>query len=47
VIPSPANDEFIMVVVLPEGLLPEGLNDTVLQRIPENLRGRAHLELGD
>ena len=45
--PSPANDQFIMVVVLPEGLSPEGLNDAVFQRITEKLRGRAHVELGD
>jgi len=44
---SPANDEFTMVVVLPEGLLPEGLNDAVLQRVPKDLRGRARVELGD
>jgi hypothetical protein len=47
VVPSPANHEFTMVVVLPEGLWPEGLNDAVLRRIPKNLRGRVHLELGD
>ena len=45
--PSPANDEFVMVVMLPEGLFPEGLNDSVLRRVPEKLRGRARIELGD
>jgi hypothetical protein len=45
--PSPANDEFFMVAVLPEGLLPEDLNDAVFGKIPKNLRGRAQVELGE
>jgi len=45
--PSAAGDGLVIVTVLPERLAPNALNDAVFMRIPEDLRGKVHLDQGD
>jgi hypothetical protein len=45
--PSPTKETFTMVVMVPEGVSPQGINESIALKIPEDLRGKHQFVLGE